>query len=105
PDWARSLRDQCQAAGVAFFFKQWGEWGTLFDPRTSQHDPNDCSTWGRAGHRAFGCLKGVTWIEWDGNRAQAFGKPDAVAMECIGKSRAGRLLDGRERNEMPEPRP
>jgi protein gp37 len=25
PDWARSLRDQCQAAGVPFFFKQWGE--------------------------------------------------------------------------------
>jgi protein gp37 len=23
PAWARSLRDQCQAAGVAFFFKQW----------------------------------------------------------------------------------
>lgn len=27
PDWARSLRDQCQAAGVAFHFKQWGEFG------------------------------------------------------------------------------
>lgn len=26
PDWARSLRDQCQAAGVPFLFKQWGEW-------------------------------------------------------------------------------
>jgi protein gp37 len=25
PEWARSLRDQCQAAGVPFFFKQWGE--------------------------------------------------------------------------------
>jgi protein gp37 len=25
PDWARSLRDQCAAAGVPFFFKQWGE--------------------------------------------------------------------------------
>lgn len=25
PDWARSLRDQCQVVGVAFFFKQWGE--------------------------------------------------------------------------------
>lgn len=25
PEWARSLRDQCQAAGVAFLFKQWGE--------------------------------------------------------------------------------
>jgi protein gp37 len=25
-DWARSLRDQCHAARVPFFFKQWGEW-------------------------------------------------------------------------------
>ncbi|MFL5328283.1 MAG: DUF5131 family protein [Gemmataceae bacterium] len=24
PAWVRSLRDQCAAAGVAFFFKQWG---------------------------------------------------------------------------------
>ena len=24
PAWARGLRDQCQAAGVPFFFKQWG---------------------------------------------------------------------------------
>lgn len=24
PQWARSVRDQCQSAGVAFFFKQWG---------------------------------------------------------------------------------
>ena len=24
-DWVRSLRDQCQAAGVAFFFKQFGK--------------------------------------------------------------------------------
>lgn len=24
-DWALSLRDQCQSAGVPFFFKQWGE--------------------------------------------------------------------------------
>lgn len=26
PDWARSLRDQCGAAGVPFFFKQWGDY-------------------------------------------------------------------------------
>lgn len=26
PDWLRSLRDQCAAASVPFFFKQWGEW-------------------------------------------------------------------------------
>ena len=24
PDWVRDIRDQCLAAGVAFFFKQWG---------------------------------------------------------------------------------
>jgi len=26
PDWVRSLRDQCAAAGVPFLFKQWGDW-------------------------------------------------------------------------------
>jgi protein gp37 len=31
PDWARKLRDDCAAAGVAFFFKQWGEWGHHVD--------------------------------------------------------------------------
>ena len=35
PDWARSLRDQCEAARVPFFFKQWGEWGP-YD--RSRHD-------------------------------------------------------------------
>ena len=31
PDWVRSLRDQCQAAEVPFFFKHWGEWQTFYD--------------------------------------------------------------------------
>lgn len=26
PDWVRSLRDQCEAVGTAFHFKQWGEY-------------------------------------------------------------------------------
>lgn len=26
PDWFRSLRDQCAAAGIPFLFKQWGNW-------------------------------------------------------------------------------
>lgn len=26
PDWVRIIRDQCQNAGIPFFFKQWGEW-------------------------------------------------------------------------------
>lgn len=31
PDWARGLRDQCQAAGVPFFLKQWGRWIPFYD--------------------------------------------------------------------------
>jgi protein gp37 len=31
PDWARSLRDQCRASSVAFYFKQWGEWAPVTD--------------------------------------------------------------------------
>lgn len=39
PEWARSLRDQCQAAHVPFFFKQWGgvnkkSTGRILDGRT-----------------------------------------------------------------------
>jgi protein gp37 len=26
PDWFRQVRDQCAAAGVSYFFKQWGAW-------------------------------------------------------------------------------
>ncbi len=39
PAWVREIRDQCQAAGVLFFFKQWGgarkkKTGRLLDGRT-----------------------------------------------------------------------
>lgn len=30
PDWVRSLRNQCTAANVPFFFKQWGEWTSVY---------------------------------------------------------------------------
>lgn len=36
PDWARSIRDQCVAADVPFFFKQWGAW--LVGERQEQRD-------------------------------------------------------------------
>ncbi len=43
--WARSVRDQCRAAGVAFFFKQWGgrtpkAGGRLLDGRTWDEFPS-----------------------------------------------------------------
>jgi protein gp37 len=44
PDWVRSLRDQCRAAGVDFFFKQWGgtrkgKAGRKLDGRTHDDQP------------------------------------------------------------------
>lgn len=73
PDWARSLRDQCVAASVPFFFKQWGQWG----------------------HR-------------EGIGPMPYASKDVRDLVKIGilnrlpvKSITGRLLDGREWNELP----
>lgn len=65
PAWARSIRDQCAAAGVAFFFKQWGAWhadALLYTDVQGRCPPPEMN---------------------------------------IGKKAAGRLLDGREHNDMP----
>jgi hypothetical protein len=32
PEWALAVRDRCEAAGVAFFFKQWGRLGRGWRP-------------------------------------------------------------------------
>lgn len=78
PNWARSLRDQCQEADVPFFFKQWGELlpgcqvnnikqvGRNSVQFRSPHNPNKMNTYYK-----------------------------------IGKTKAGRLLDGKEWNEWP----
>jgi len=48
PDWVRGVRDQCQRAGVAFFFKQWGgrnkkKAGRLLDGRLWEQWPRAAS--------------------------------------------------------------
>ena len=85
PDWARSLRDQCQEAEVSFLFKQWGEWGLgkdhpdkitvgsntqIIRPKDGKHDP----------------LAKI-----------------ATVMVRVGKKTAGRELDGRTWDEYPTP--
>lgn len=79
PDWARSLRDQCQAAGVPYLFKQWGAyqptgWMVIGRPSDKRNvlvgDPID-----DLGHR------------WE--------------MRHVGKKAAGRELDGRTWDEFP----
>lgn len=77
PDWARSVRDQCAAAGVPFLFKQWGEWAP---------PPLEADTAGALRCRA-------------GDRAHVF--PDLQQMGRVGKKAAGRLLDGVQHDGFP----
>ncbi len=69
PDWARSLRDQCQAAGVPFFFKQWGEWlphNQDGNPELKSGQHLNCSDAPvRVGKKAAGrLLDGREWSEY-----------------------------------------
>jgi protein gp37 len=71
PDWARLLRDQCQAHDVPFHFKQWGAWVVAE---------------GEAEARMLRTIAGES-------------KP--IKMVRLSKKQAGRLLDGRHWNEIP----
>ncbi len=85
PDWARSLRDQCAAAGVPFHFKQWGAWAPT----------------------AYATLEGDTCVWPDGSTGPGGANEKGGAgreMIRVGKKAAGRLLDGVEHNGMPEAR-
>lgn len=73
PDWARTLRDQCEAAGVPFFFKQHGEY-LHFSQRQSYNGPP--------------LPLSKAHVEGPYTR--------------VGKRAAGRLLDGVEHNAYPD---
>jgi len=61
PDWVRSVRDQCQAAGVPWWFKQWGE----FAPETADADSFGAFPgMSKIGKKAAGCvLDGLEYHE------------------------------------------
>jgi protein gp37 len=87
PNWARSLRDQCQAAGVKFFFKQWGEYVAP--------EQNVCALHSCGAHDYVA----------DG-REHTKGCPNAKQFVVkVGKKKAGRLLDGREWSGFPQVTP
>ncbi len=89
PDWAREIREECLccfcreghvepdcslcADFPAFFFKQWGEWAPEDDFSAETLDK-----------------RGYHHLEVGG-----------VTLARLGRKRAGRLLDGREWNELP----
>lgn len=87
PNWVRSLRDQCAAAGVPFLFKQWGEW--LPDQLRAGGDLGGDMRRGIVQHVCFD-------RENDGRFRQG-----DVHMRRVGKKTAGRVFDGRLWDEVP----
>lgn len=103
PTWARSIRDQCQDAGVPFFFKQWGAWTPVCDIYAD--DPSweldeyasrryDVVALDTAGFQPQGESRDGSWCLYQP-------PPGSWRMARVGKKLAGRRLDGREWNDFP----
>lgn len=117
PAWARDLRDQCAAADVPFFFKQWGDWAPVcamsdMDTDHLYHKPRHVDASRRckvdqlvmqASGRIFPLDK---WSRCSGENP-AIGDfaflagTGAMTHMRIGKRAAGRLLDGVQHDGMP----
>ena len=91
--WAREIRDQCASAGVAFHFKQWGEWAI------AGVQPSE--TPGRFAFGDYEFERG-RMVETDHYPRQFTKFGARCVMEWVGKARAGRMLDGVEHNGMPK---
>jgi protein gp37 len=85
--WARSLRDQCAAAGVAFFFKQWGE------HVDGQNMPDETIEFRNSPQGP-----GMAPLYW----AKPDGELTSDATYRVGKRAAGRMLDGVLHGAFPE---
>ena len=90
PDWARSIRDQCAAAGVAFHFKQWGEWAPAGEG-PSEFLVADGTVFRSEDHH----------IAFAGHMKHGGAFIPATRLKRVGKVRAGRFLDGRLHDEFP----
>ena len=94
PDWARSLRDQCQATGVPFHFKQWGEWGIQGDSTRQCFIWPDGSTQDARGLYSSPITGALLPTEIPT-------RPGWIHMVRCGKRTAGRELDGQTWDEYP----
>jgi len=90
PDWARSLRNQCAAAGVPYCHKQNGEWADVGDA----HALAEQGMHARDNERALNLAGG-----------HGFHGEAPRRMRRVGKKAAGRELDGVVHDAFPEPRP
>ncbi len=82
PDWVRSLKDQCEAANVPFFFKQWGEWIDI--------------------DNGYDCINESEKVFIKHTFGSAYTSHDVYK---IGKKKAGSILDGKEYKQFPNTTP
>jgi len=98
PDWARALRDQCRAAGVPYFFKQWGEWTEVGGG--APHTLHEVM-----GHGGIPCDQFNCVMAEDGHiparASEMRGDVKYRWLSRVGKKVAGSLLDGVEHNAFP----
>lgn len=92
PDWARDLLNACYLLGVPFLFKQWGSYQVVFDRDHDDPDWRNCSQWERKYPKG-------RWLNLAGGTG--FHGERVVYVTPVGKSQAGRLLDGVEHNGYP----
>lgn len=99
--WPADLRDRCVAAGVPFFLKSWGEY--RYDPRmfeTHVQWVNKAAGWiGGTNARCMGMNGHECRMGADFDRPGVF--PVGIAYR-VGKVAAGRELDGRVWDELPD---
>lgn len=76
-NWATDIRNDCRDYGVAFLFKQWGEW----------HPEGQLMTGDVVNANMLTCASAVM--------------PDGSIMRRVGKKLAGRLLHAKEYNDYP----
>lgn len=107
PAWVRSLRDQCFAADINLFFKQWGEWrpplenedfntayGYDANPSALLVEPRDGTVHCFIPHDDDGMSHGDNPLDIKTHRCQP--------MLRVGKKAAGREIDGRIWDEIPD---
>ena len=95
PRWFRDARDQAQAAGVAYFFKQWGAWqlGSAAG-REGLIVLSDGST---CAPEKAACEEHARLI----GGSDVWSRRGPCVMTNVGKKLAGRLLDGVEHSAFP----
>lgn len=97
PDWARGLRDQCQEAGIPFFFKQWGQWKAIYDRDNDKTPSKEFLDHEKPPKREGRYLNLAGGHGFHGQRVHF--------VEKVGVKKTGRLLDGWMWDEFPAPFP